>query len=922
MSSSDNSIPWPKMRGDFRNTGCRIFGWSPQPGSSIRYVDTNAWSPAGSLSLINATPVIGSDETIYVGSSNFIFYACTETGLVYPYRDNNDPNIVDSAACLISDAQLFFPCGNFSLYSLETSPLLSGSSKFINISGNRHWLGDSKVSSPSTIHWLEGNVVNDSRGNLFAGCDNFFLFCCSPTKPGFFQWGFPTGFFIWSACAFSSDQKALYFVSADMTCYALDPSCGAELWERRIGNLSASSPAVTVDNRVIFGAFDGKIYCLNGNDGTIQWVHPTGSLIYASPALSDQDNRIFVTSSDGVLRALDIGGSTPEVVWEFFTGMPSFSSAAIGLDPTAMLSLSPAGLGPDPEEIAPYLVYVGSGNGLLYALDPQGRRRWSYDVAAFYAEKSKEDGPDPAFWPAFRYPAINSSVALGNHGVVTATSGGIVLSIPYDAYQNDVSLFFDKNPNDSYFDHLPETGRRLCYISPAGRMAKQILPRDAGTQITIDAGQTISFAGLSRSSGSPSQRSTFSALPSDSQVLVNGEVYDAWKLSADKTQIHVAPPVPKAQQGSFQLQINDGKGSVLGKVECVYRLLYPSLEPPDLRGRVLTTQYCVQQMSVFSPFIVPALDQLGLATITIPFKFLSIDETSGVAVAYAYESYSGGASGAPTRNLIYTFTGWYVNGNFKLSSGPCYYELTGFPILLDQLTISGKLGHSQKENAGVSLTASYTTTLLKQIEWLFTYLTHWADLGELLPSWKDLWKDLSLEELRKILHDLEKLASGPPTAYTRFATLITRILSGELSEFFGGSSIFEPWKLFDKKDGLFWVGTYALSEVASMLPIKAPEASFSYDAVVGNLQVTVHGCQETDVIGIILLDQSFLPVPLNYTDRNSSPTYKSGNSGETTITQILSLFGAGLDGNARLKAVVMLNLEQVQQTFEFSPGWF
>lgn len=111
MSSSDNSIPWPKMRGDFRNTGCRIFRWSPQPGSSIRYVDTNAWSPAGSLSLINATPVIGSDETIYVGSSNFIFYACTETGLVYPYRDNNDPNIVDSAACLISDAQLFFPVG-------------------------------------------------------------------------------------------------------------------------------------------------------------------------------------------------------------------------------------------------------------------------------------------------------------------------------------------------------------------------------------------------------------------------------------------------------------------------------------------------------------------------------------------------------------------------------------------------------------------------------------------------------------------------------------------------------------------------------------------------------------------------------------------------------------------------------------------
>lgn len=899
MSSSGNIAPWPKMRGDFRNTGCRIFQWTPLLGSSIRHVDTNDKEWSDSLSLINATPIIGSDETIYVGSSNFIFYAWTENGSVYPYRDNKNPNIVDSAGCLTCDGRLFFPCGNYSLYSLPTPPTSppSPGEKFIDISEDRRSL-EGTVSSPSTINWLEGNVVNDGAGNLFAGCDNFFFFCCSPSEKKFFRWGFPTGFFIWSACAFSPDQKALYFVSADMTCYALDPVSGTELWERRIGNLSASSPAVTVDNRVIFGAFDGKIYCLNGRDGSIQWIHPTGSLIYASPALSDQDNRIFIMSSDGVLRALDISGSTPKVVWEFFTGMPSFSSAAIGLDPAG---------------IAPYLIYVGSGDGFFYALDSHGLRRWSYDVAAFYAATASEDGPDPAFWPAFRYPAINSSVALGNCGAVTASSGGMVLSIPYDAYQNDSSPFFNTSPEDNYFRQLPETGIGLCYLSPAGRMAKSILPVNPGTRIPIYAGQTISFTGLSRSSGPPSKRSSFSALPSDIQVLINGKPHDQWKLSADRTQVHVASPGPQADRSSFQLLIDDGNGAALGTVECVYR----TLQSPASLQQVLAARYNIQQMSVYSPFIVPALDQLGLATITIRLKFLSIDDTTGEAVAYGYETYSGGASGAPPRNLIYTFTGWYVNGNFKLSSGPCYYELTGFPVLLDQFTVSGTLGQTQAENTGGSITASYTNTLLKQIEWLLTYLTHWADLGGLLPSWKDLWEDLSLEELRKILQALEKLASGPPSAYTRFATLLTRIVLGELSEFFGGSSIFAPWKLFDKKDGLFWVGTYALSEVER--DNHTYNASFSYDAILGNLQVTVEPCRENDVIGIILLDQNSVPVPLNYTDRNLSPIYNSSNN---TITQTLSLFGAGLDGDKKLKAVVMVNLDQAQPAFEFSPGWF
>jgi hypothetical protein len=600
-------------------------------------------------------------------------------------------------------------------------------------------------------------------------------------------------------------------------------------------------------------------------------------------------------SSDGVLRSLDISASQPKLLWEFFAGMPSFSSAAIGPDPTAQ---------------DPYLIYVGSGDGLVYALTPNGLRRWSYDIAAFYAEQSSNEGADPAFWPAFRYPAINSSLVLGNRGAVTATSGGFVLSIPYDAYQHTDSAFFKTNPDDNYWAQLPQSGIRLCYVSPAGRMANQLLPEE----IQVYAGQTISLAGLCRHLDGPTPRSSFTTLPTDVQVRVNGAAQNDWKLSADRTQVHLASPLPQSNEDGFELEISQPGGQILGRTRCIYR----TVQDPASLDDVLKSQYSVQQMSFCTPFIVPALDQLGLATITIPFKFLSIDENTGAAVAYGYESYASGASDAPRRNLIYAFTGSYVAGNFLLLSGSCYCELTGFPVLLDQLSISGMLHYSEAAGSqrlaytGVSLTASYRSTLLKQIEWLLTYLSHWVDLGQLVPNWSDLWKNFSLYGLFKALENLVNNILGPPTAYGRFATFLFRVVS---AEYFGGSSIFAPWTLFDKEGGFFWVGTYELSPSAPKP--SSYTASFSYDSWSGNLEVKVNDCEPDDVVGIVVLDQNSQPLPLNYTDLNSLPTYQHETK---TITQSLSLLGTSLDPDA--EAMVMVNLEQAEPKYKFSSGMF
>jgi hypothetical protein len=398
-------------------------------------------------------------------------------------------------------------------------------------------------------------------------------------------------------------------------------------------------------------------------------------------------------------------------------------------------------------------------------------------------------------------------------------------------------------------------------------------------------------------------------------VRVNGAAHNDWKLSADRTQVHLASPLPQSNEDGFELEISQPDGQILGRTQCIYR----TVQHPASLDDVLKSQYSVRQMSFCTPFIVPSLDQLGLATITIPFKFLSIDENTGAAVAYGYESYASGASGALRRNLIYTFTGSYVAGSFRLLSGSCYCELTGFPVLLDQLSISGTLHYSEAAGSqrlghtGVSLTASYRSTLLKQIEWLLTYLSHWVDLGELLPNWSDLWENFSLVGLLEALESL----LGPPTAYGRFATFLFRVVSGEISEYFGDSSIFAPWTLFDEEDGFFWVGTYELSSSAPKP--SSYTASFSYNSWSGNLEVKVNDCEPDDVVGIVVLDQNSQPLPLNYTDINSPPTYEQKTK---TITQSLSLLGTFLDPDATLEARVMVNLEQAEPKYKFPSGSF
>ena len=290
-------VPWVSMRGNRQNTGVSpLVGFrftSSGRAPILAAADTNS----DGLSLINATPIIGPGDKVYVGSSNNHFYSFdppsqTLAGVALG-------NIVNSAGCFISPDLLYFPCGDFSLYECPADNVAKAIPNKMTTDGG----------SPSTIHWFEGNVVADSAGYLYAGNDDFYLYCCLPGQNKYPVWIFATGFYIWSACAFSANQQTLYFCAADMTVHALklaNPAPPTQRWAFQVPNICTSSPAVHGGN-VYFGAFDGKVYAVNGSTGKLLWSQQTGGLIYASPAIGD-DGVLYITAADGDSASLGYRG--------------------------------------------------------------------------------------------------------------------------------------------------------------------------------------------------------------------------------------------------------------------------------------------------------------------------------------------------------------------------------------------------------------------------------------------------------------------------------------------------------------------------------------------------------------------------------------------------------------------------------------
>ncbi len=231
------------------------------------------------------------------------------------------------------------------------------------------------------------------------------------------------------------NEKLYYAKSREkITFFCYDVSRGRHLWRKRIGHIE-SSPVIYND-RLFIATLDGKLYCMNSEDGEIIWQAEVDEPVYSSPAIweesviigttgkkifsfdiddgkkiweKDVEGSIFTSPSvnNGTIFIGTIGNTfyaidveTGMIKWEFKTNARIYSTAAVnenivifGCNDKSLYSLNQengellwkfdcGGLINTSPVIAGDNVYFGSLNHNLYGLDlNNGELKWEFKTS-------------------------------------------------------------------------------------------------------------------------------------------------------------------------------------------------------------------------------------------------------------------------------------------------------------------------------------------------------------------------------------------------------------------------------------------------------------------------------------------------------------------------------------------------------------
>jgi len=139
-------------------------------------------------------------------------------------------------------------------------------------------------------------------------------------------------------------------------------SYGGIAWRLQTGGPVRSSPVVS-QGVVYVGSTDGKVYAIDAARGTVRWRYDAGSAVSATPALAG--GMVVVAAWDGSVHG--IARTTGKRVWRVGTG--ANARLAWGYESGDNWTSSAT--------IAGGTIFVGSGDGGLYALDlATGHTRW------------------------------------------------------------------------------------------------------------------------------------------------------------------------------------------------------------------------------------------------------------------------------------------------------------------------------------------------------------------------------------------------------------------------------------------------------------------------------------------------------------------------------------------------------------------
>jgi outer membrane protein assembly factor BamB len=339
--------PWPMFRQNLNHTGLSPYDTSGNTGKLEWSFQTGH--------IVESSPAIGSDGTIYVGSADNFTYAINPdgsekwrfwTGTVY-----------QSSPAIGPDGTIYI--GSIGFIGQNDSKLYA-----INPDGTEKWSVDNLGIRSSPVIGPDGTVYVGS-------CDSN-LYAINPT--GTEKWRYGTASDIHSSPAIGSDG-AVYVGSTDGHLYAVNPD-GSKKWTIGVGLVDYSSPAIGSDGTIYIGSHNGRLVAVNPN-GSIKWAFMTGGHVETSAGIGS-DGTIYFGSYDNKVYALNPDGSEK---WHFTTNGDVESSPAIGAEGT---------------------IFIGSNDNRLYAINPNGSEKWHF-AAGSHVYSSPAIGADGTIYVGSHY---------------------------------------------------------------------------------------------------------------------------------------------------------------------------------------------------------------------------------------------------------------------------------------------------------------------------------------------------------------------------------------------------------------------------------------------------------------------------------------------------------------------------------------
>lgn len=836
---AERVAPWTSMRGDYRNRGRMRVAPEFRDDLGIRHFRTG--------NAIFSTPVIGVDETVYVGSADHVFYALDPVADAVKWTKDLG-EVIDSASTIGEDGSIYVPSGN-GLYSFAPD-------------GTQRWhldlLKEESHFSPSTIYWWEGNAVVGPNGWIYAGCDDFHVYAIDPS--GAIRWRTMTGCCVWTAACFGPDGT-VYLASFDFHLYAFDMRTGKVKWTRNMKNFVVSSPMLAPDGTLYVASFDRKLYALDPADGSFRWSMETGGPIYGTPAVDD-DGFLYVGSSDGNVYCID--PTTRSIRWSFYTG------------DCVRCSVS---LGPDPESTHPFLAYVGSGTGMLYAFEPDGACRWSYDTLA--------GGPDRA-----QYCNINASVALGRHGIATASANGDVVYVPYTVARTHAGApGFTVRPPSPY----PLDGSFLYPVSVGGVVST--VTADA-RPIDVDPADTVSLRVVHREAGATLPAEVDPA--SVRAVLPTGASYDVL-VTPDGAQVNLlpnTPPAPGVHAVALEFSYVAG-GRVRRASSTVSIDVRPVRDPTPVLGK----RFRVEQMSIYAPAIVASFDQIGIASLAIDVDILRHDPDTGSVVAWGVQKFGIGPDGEPVagipvpRSFHFAFGGSYKDGTLVLESKECQFEITAFPVPLDRLRFTATVSSGR-----VVASSLFTEAKLRSALWRTAKA--WLPLPRRGGGGRFAYRAKKIAETVGSWLPQKGRAKG----VVKLWTVAYRVLP----QWFWiiAARVWRPWGMVDRSGWYAGIGTFLAAPSRAASHDGLTVESFAYDPgrrrVRASFSAHPSYARGDACPGILLIDRrTKQPVPINY----SLTQWHKRDDRNVPVRVTLDL-PSSLDATVGIDAVLLVDLEE------------